>query len=342
MTHQKQTIFFSLIVILPIALSLIFVPRALTDSYLLPNVSLKMEEPQFWIKKIENPGRLLLAPEEIQKMNEQNLKKEDLLLHRVKDLKEEFTREEILSLLKDDWESFGYTGEVRYGRNGHSLEETFWTKLKNNLNQESLKERNRILFGLISKRTDIRVFPTEELSMSDSANYEFDRFQHSSISPGSPIAIYHFIKDRLWVYVQTPFIRGWVRITDLAVAKERSEIVDYDEAKDRLIITGNFIHVFGSPSLQQTVFLAQMGTSFPILDLPESSGMTGPYYVIRIPFREIDGKLTFRNAYVPGDEDVHRGFLPYTQKILPIRRLKCFISPMVGVKCLGLGTAHAL
>jgi hypothetical protein len=178
--------------------------------------------------------------------------------------------------------------------------------------------------------------------MSTPANYEFDRFQHSSISPGSPVGIYLFSKDRLWAYVQTPFIRGWVRITDLAVAKERSEIVDYDEAKDRLIITGNFIHVFGSPSLQQTVFLAQMGTSFPILDLPESSGMTGPYYVIRIPFREIDGKLTFRNAYVPGDEDVHRGFLPYTQKILPIRRLKCFISPMVGVKCLGLETAHAL
>jgi hypothetical protein len=199
--------------------------------------------------------------------------------------------------------------------------------LKNNLNQESLKERNRILFGLIVKRTDIRVFPTEELSMSTPANYEFDRFQQSSISPGSPVGIYLFSKDKLWAYVQTPFIRGWVRITDLAVAKERSEIVDYDEAKDRLIITGNFIHVFGSPSLQQTVFLAQMGTSFPILDLPESSGMSGPYYVIRIPFREIDGNLTFRNAYIPGDEDVHRGFLPYTQNNLAYQAFKMLHQP---------------
>lgn len=241
MTHQKQTIFFNLIIILPVALSLIFVPRAFTGSYLLPNVSLKMQEPQFWIKKIENPNHLLLTPEEIQKMNEQNLKKEDLLLHKVKDLKEEFTREEILSLLKDDWENFGYTGEVRYRKNGNPLGEAFWDRLKDNLSQESLKDKNRIHFGLISKRTDIRVFPTEELSMSGPQNYEFDRFQHSSISPGSPLAIYHSSKDRLWAYVQTPFIRGWVRTADLAMAREKSEIVDYEEAKDRLVTTGDFI-----------------------------------------------------------------------------------------------------
>jgi hypothetical protein len=324
MARQKSSILFTF---LTIAIALVNVPHALPASRLLPNVSLKMEDPEFWIKKIENPTHVLLTPEEIQKMNEENVKSEDLLLCRLKDLKEEWTREEILSLLKEDWESLVRTKEVRYGRYGHSFEETFWTKLKNNLNQESLKERNRILFGLIVKRTDIRVFPTEELSMSTPANYEFDRFQHSSISPGSPVGIYLFSKDKLWAYVQTPFIRGWVRITDLAVAKERSEIVDYDEAKDRLIITGNFIHVFGSPSLQQTVFLAQMGTSFPILDLPESSGMSGPYYVIRIPFREIDGNLTFRNAYIPGDEDVHRGFLPYTQNNLAYQAFKMLHQP---------------
>ncbi len=244
-----------------------------------------MEDPQFWIGKIENPGRLLLAPEEIQKMNEENLKKEDLLLSRVKDLKEGFTREEILSLLKDDWENFGYTGEVRYGRNGNPLGETFWDRLKNNLNQESLKEKTRILFGLISKRTDIRVFPTEELSMSSPKNYEFDRFQHSSMSPGSPIAIYQFSKDRLWAYVQTPFIRGWVRTADLAMARDKSEIVNYEETKDRLVITGDFIPVFGDPSLQQPVFLAHMGDSFPFLInlVFLRHKMAGQCYVINIP-----------------------------------------------------------
>ena len=200
-------------------------------------------------------------------MNEENLKKQDLFLCRVKDLKEEWTKEEILALMNEDWEGFGRTEEIRYGRYGIPLEESFWNELKKNLNQESLKERNRMLFGLIVKRTDIRVFPTEELSMNTPDNDEFDRFQHSSVSPGSLVGIYHFSQDKLWAYVQTGFIRGWVRTTDLAIAKERREAVDYEEAKERLVITGSFVKVFSDPSLHQINFLAQMGTSFPILSL---------------------------------------------------------------------------
>lgn len=321
--------------------------QAFTASRQLPHVSIEMEDPEFWIKKIDNPDRVLLTPEEIQKMNEENSKRQELYLCQVKDLKEEWDKEEIVTLFKEDWEGFGQTEEVRYGRYDRPLDEAFWTKLKRNLNQESLKERNRILFGLIVKRTDIRVFPTDELSMATPSHYEFDRFQHSSISPGIPIGIYHSSKDRLWAYVQTPFIRGWVRMSDLAIAQDKREVVEYEESKERLVMTGNVVHVFGSPSLQRTIFLAQMGTSFPALDLSQTrpapssdrgntvqglpgrseSEMTGPTYVIKVPFREIDGKLTFRRAYIPKDDDIHRGFLPYTQRNMARQAFKMLHQP---------------
>lgn len=294
---------------------------------LLPHVSSKMEDPEFWINKIQNPRRLLLTAEEIQKINEQNLKRKDLFLCRVRTLKEEWTREEILNLQKEDWEGFGRTEEVRYGRHGSPLEDNFWNELKNNLNQESLREKNRLLLGLIVRRTDVRVFPTGELSMSSPDNYEFDRFQHSSVSPGSLIGIYHFSRDKLWAYAQTAFIRGWVRITDLAISKERSEAVDYEEAKERLVITGNFVQVFGDPSLQQTAFLAQMGTSFPLLSLSLNSGFASQYYIIKIPFREIDGQLTFRKGYIQKDKDVHQGFLPYHQENIARQAFKMLHQP---------------
>jgi hypothetical protein len=329
MQFQKPSISFMLIltITLSLAIGLGCTPRVLIASHLLPNVFPEMEKPEFWIKKIQNPSRPLLTPEEIRKMNEENLKGQDLFLCRIKDLKEEWTKEEILTLLNEDWEGFGRTEEVRYGRYGSPLEEPFWNELKKNLNQESLKERNRILFGLIVKRTDIRVFPTEEISMSTPANYDFDRFQHSSISPGSLIGIYHFSKDRLWAYVQTSFIRGWVRTTALAIAKEKNEAVDYEGAKERLVITGNFVKVFGDPSLQQIIFLAQMGTTFPILSLPKKTGITDPCYIIQIPFREVDGKLTFRKGYIPKGEDVHQGFLPYTQENLARQAFKMLYQP---------------
>jgi hypothetical protein len=288
--------------------------RPLIASPRLPHVTPEMESPEFWIKKIENPKKLLLTPEKIQKMNEENLKRKDLLLCRIRDLKEDWKREEILSLLKEDWENFGRTGEVRYGKSGIPLGEPFWNELRNNLNEGSVKESSRMLLGLIVKRTDIRVFPTDEPSMSTPNRYEFDRFQHSSISPGSPIGIYHFSKDQQWAYAQTPFIRGWVRVRDLAIARERSEVVDYEEAKDRLLVTGNLVHISGDPFLRQTLFLAQMGDSFPLLSLPGQTQMTDEAYVIQIPSREETGHLTFRKGYLHSKEDVHQGLLPFTQE----------------------------
>jgi hypothetical protein len=329
MLTKKTPIFFIFIltVILSLTIGLGCGPKVLIASHLLPNVSPEMEKPEFWIKKIQNPGRLLLTSEEIQKMNEKNLKREGLFLCSVKDLKEEWTKEEILTLLSEDWEGFGRNEGIRYGRYGYPLEESFWNELQKNSNKESLKEKNRMHFGLTVKRTDIRVFPTEEPSMNTPTNYEFDRFQHSSIAPGSLIGIYHFSKDRLWAYVQTSFIRGWIHTTAFAIAKEKNEAVDYEGAKERLVITGSFVKVFGDPSLHQIIFLAQMGTTFPLLSLPKETGMTEQCHLIQIPFREVDGGLSFRKGYIHREEDVHEGFLSYTQENMARQAFKMLHQP---------------
>jgi hypothetical protein len=287
----------------------------------------RMEDPLFWISKIKTPNHLLLTPTEIQKMNEENLKRQDLLLCRVKDMKEEWIGEEILSFLKEDWEGFGKSEQVRYGKQGIPLDDSFWNALKENINHKALKEKKRLLFGLTVKRTDVRVFPTAELSISAPTHYEFDLFQHSAIAPGSLVGIYHFSQDNLWAYVQTPFIRGWIRTKDLAVAKGKNDAFGQGEVKEPLVITGNFVRIFADPIFQRPAFSAQMGTTFHILHLPDRAKTSKPHYTISIPFREADGRLTFRKGYIPADEDVHYGFLPYTQKNLAQQAFKMLHQP---------------
>jgi len=182
------------------------------------------------------------------------------------------------------------------------------------MNQESVQESSRMRFALIVKQTDIRIFPTDELSMTAPKNEAFDLFQQSSIAPGSPIGIYHFSQDGKWAYVQTPFIRGWIHTRDLAIAKERVEVADYEEAKDRLVVTGSLVTVFGDPSLRQPAFIARMGDSFPLLSAPGGSKATRAFYVIPIPSKEENGSLSLRKGYLRADADVHRGFLPYHQE----------------------------
>ena len=256
-----------------------------------------------------------------------SLRRPDLRLCRIKDLKQDWTREEILSLLKKDWEDFGRTKETRYGKSGTPLGELFWNKMRNSLNRESIKESGRTLYALVVKKTDIRVFPTAELSMSPPNHYEFDRFQHSAISVGSPIGIYHFSQDQEWAYAQTPFIRGWIRKHDLAIAKERKDVVDYEEAKDRLVVTGNEITVFSDPSFRHPVFVAQMGDSFPLLRIPDGNKSADASYVIQIPWREDNGGLSFRKGYIRRRRMSTEGFLAYTQENIARQAFKMLNHP---------------
>ena len=90
MIHQKQRYFslFTMAILLSFVIIPGYFPQFLIASPRLPNVTPEMERPQFWTKKIKNPTNLLLTPDQIQKMNEENLKRQDFLLCRVKDLKE--------------------------------------------------------------------------------------------------------------------------------------------------------------------------------------------------------------------------------------------------------------
>jgi cell wall-associated NlpC family hydrolase len=324
---RSSSCLFILIIILSAFVSLQITPQGLRALPRLPDVTPQMERPEFWIKKVENPKNPLLTPEKIQRMNEENVKKPDLRLCRIRDLKEDWSREEILSLLKEDWENFGRTEEARYGKSGVLLGDFFWNKLKGNLKQEFLRQSSRMFFALIVKRTDIRVFPTDEPAMSTPNNAAFDRFQHSSISVGSPVGIYHFSQDKKWAYVQTQFIRGWIRTQDLAVAKEKAEVADYEETKNRLVVTGNSVTVFGDPSLRQPAFTAQMGDSFPLLSTSDGSKKAHGFHVILIPSRRDNELLSIRKGYLRADEDVHQGFLPYTQENVARQAFKMLHHP---------------
>jgi len=302
-------------------------PRATSADPLLPHVLPEMETPDFWIGKLSHPDRLLLDAEEIQRMNDRNVKSPDFYLFSVKDLQETYTRNELLALFEEDLQGFGPTDEIRYGEQGRPLGESFWANLKRNFNQESLRENNPLRFGLIVNRTDLRVFPTDEPSMKSPSDDEFDRFQHSSVSPGSLVGIYHVSRDRKWAYIQTHFVRGWVHAMDVAIAKQKRDALDYAESRDRLVMTGSYVKTFADPSLRRVVFSAPMGASFPILNPHEKAATSGSLYVLRIPSRDRNGRLSFGKGYIPKTADVHHGFLPYTQENVARQAFKMLHEP---------------
>lgn len=302
----------------------LFIIESLSASNIIPNISKEMGNPSFWLKKIKNSNRLLLTSDQIEKITENNLKRQELYLCDLKSLKEEWGHEEILNLFKEDWEVFGKSDEIRYGRDRKVLDDHFWNKLMDNLNREGLKEKNTIRYGLIIKRTDIRVFPTEEISARNPDALEFDKFQHSSIYPGSLIAVYHYSRDNKWAYVQTTFIRGWIKKEDIAIFNKKTDIKDFFNEKDFLIITGDDVKIFLDPFLKKDAFRANMSSIFPIIKTPVNNGNK---YEIKIPRKNDGDGLPFKKAYIDSKEDVHQGFLPYTQENIAKQAFKLFNKP---------------
>lgn len=286
-----------------------------------------VEDPLFWINKIQNPNRLLLTSSQIERMNEANLKRQELQLISIREMKEEWSREEIRSFLKEDWKSFGNSRRPQYGKDGTPLKDSFWNGINENIYHDGLKEKNQLLFGMTVKRTDIRVFPADEISMPAPASTGIDLFQHSAIAPASAIAIYYFSRDTHWAYVQTPFIRGWIRRRDLVIAKDKSELFGQNETKEPLVITGSSVNVFVDPQCTQPAFSAQMGSLFQMLHHPGQVRMANLCYTVRLPFRGADGQLILGNGYIPAKEDVHIGFLPYTQNNLARQAFKMLHEP---------------
>jgi hypothetical protein len=103
--------------------------------------------------------------------------------------------------------------------------------------------------------------------------------------------------------------------------------VGYEAARDRLVVTGNSVTVFGDPSLRQPAFIVQMGDSFPLWSTSGGSQKAHASYVIRIPTREESRPLSIRKGYLRADRDVHQGFLPYTQEYVARQAFKMLHHP---------------
>jgi hypothetical protein len=118
-----------------------------------------------------------------------------------------------------------------------------------------------------------------------------------------------------------------LRTNNLAIAKEKKEVTDYEKERERLIVTGNEINIFVDPSMRQRVSLTQMGDDFPLLSKPGGGERSNSFYVIHIPSRVDNGKLAFQKGYLHADSDVHHGFLQYTQENVARQAFKMLNHP---------------
>jgi hypothetical protein len=279
----------------------------------LPGVKKHMLNSDFWIKKIKDSDKAIMHKDQIIEFNKSTFSKVKAMCN-LSEYKERLSKEELIGII----ESYMLPETTRYNIKGEKTQKNFYDKIISNTNIDKIKEINEVKFGIAIINTRVRSFPTDEGSFDSMDDIEFDLFQETECQAIEPVAILHTSRDNDWFFIQMYNYNGWVKKNDIAIGNNRKEILDYCNTDKFLIVTGNKISTqlnHYDSRISQNIFY--MGTKIPL----ESNNITEAYnqttvfnYVVKLPVKDIDGKLDFKNALISFMEDVNYGYLTYTRE----------------------------
>ncbi|OXT08751.1 glycoside hydrolase [Thermoanaerobacterium thermosaccharolyticum] len=271
-----------------------------------------MLDAEYWIKKIADADSLIMTQNDIMKFNQEIVEKCDSA-YDLRSYRDSFTYDELLSLIKE----YKMPEKEMYFRNSETVKRDFYHHITDNLNISEIKEVNPVQYGITIRKTSLRSFPTEIAVYSRKGDIEFDRFQETSCQAIEPVIVLRESKDKKWYFIQMYNYRGWVKVTDIAIAKDKEEVFDYLDAVDFIVVTGNHVRTQSNPyddDVSEIQF--DMGTRIPLeKDMPDSLANQSTYgnYVIKLPSRDDKGNLVFKDGLISIKEDVHHGYIPYTR-----------------------------
>lgn len=280
--------------------------------YIIPGTKLEMLDAEYWIKKIADADRLIMTQNDIMKFNQEIVEKCDSV-YDLRSYRDSFTYDELLSLIK----KYKLPEKEMYFRNSETVKRDFYHHITDNLNISEIKEVNPVQYGITIRKTSLRSFPTEIAVYSRKGDIEFDRFQETSCQAIEPVIVLRESKDKKWYFIQMYNYRGWVKVTDIAIAKDKEEVFDYLYADDFIVITGNHVRTQSNPYDDEVSEIQfDMGTRIPLeKDIPNFVANESTYgnYVIKLPSRDDKGNLVFKDGLISIKEDVRRGYAPYTR-----------------------------
>lgn len=155
-----------------------------------------------------------------------------------------------------------YTSKKVYLEN-HNLASKYWfEKQISNSNFEKYNTKSQK--AITVKNANIRVFPTINKMFFNpkkaGEGFPFDYNQNSTIKINTPILISHYSKDKAWVFVQSHFVIGWLRVDNIALVDKNFE--ELFKTNEYSIATQDSFAIFDTSFIEYI----KLGTFFPKKD----------------------------------------------------------------------------
>lgn len=281
------------------------------------NVGEQQLSPHHWANKLRDPNKALMTTVQISEFNQQLYKINPHVINPLS-LPESYTKSELLSQLNG---ISAVPSSDRFYFDGKKVNEQDYKKYIIQLNKKAIEKSNKVEFALVTKRSDLRTFPTYDAVYKKGKDRDLDRFQESGVFPGEALAVLHHSTDGKWALVRAYNYLAWMPTEDFAIGK-KADIEKYSNSEDFIVVTGAkaFInHVPNSPEISNLQL--DMGTKLPLVSRElykdELYGQN-PYanYIVQLPTKNDQGKLEVVFAPVPRGQDISLGYMAYTEQNL--------------------------
>lgn len=264
---------------------------------LLPNVTAEMLDPAFWLARLDDPDAPILDADGVRALNAHVL--ETLNLLEPLDLPDALLAQTVRGFMTPIDKA-----ETCYDVSGARYPAAAWEALRANMAVDAIPTEARVRWGLVTRRTNLRAFPTQALGMSQPGQFFFDRFQATTVDVGWPAAVVHTSADRRWRFALTPMYWGWIEAAHVALADGRETVRRYVDAEPFVMAVAPQASV-AMPDGRHA--LAQMGTRLPV------AGREAGALRVSIPRRDGAGRLAVADGYIARDDAAWReGYLPCT------------------------------
>jgi hypothetical protein len=307
---HKKTVCSGLAFVLVLTLIILSAGAAFCDNTMGFNssgVSEKMINASFWIDRLKAPDEVIMSQEEVAAFSEAIKHTPKTYCTDITEYPPMITAEKLRATVDpaNNIRKKGYVGDKL-------PDENYIAALAAQCNAAAIHGINIVRFAIVSKQTFLRAMPTDDPSYDEPNDSEFDMYIETLLRVWEPLAILHTSLDGAWYYAVSPSASGWVKASDVAIT-DRETLKKY-LAKDFVIVTGSRIAVSRDPNKPRTEYI--MGTRFPLADDHAAiDGVTSDYsYVALLPERDSGGQLAEAKIRIPRGMDVHRGYLPYTQR----------------------------
>ena len=259
----------------------------------------ELTEASYWILN-NNAGDQVILDEEQTGLFNQKIREAGLDVTDMKTLPSSVPVKEFLSWITNTW---AMQGSVY--RNGKELSEAEKEAIQKNLNLAGLPSENgavNVRYGVTVRHALIRNLPLAEGLFDSPEDVYYDNVQDSVLEAGEPVAILHESLDKKYYYVRLYNLFGWIAREDVALCT-RDGWMKYADPKEFLVVTGRdyYTHVNG-----EDVFHL-MGAKLQLLQEKKNR------WQVLLPYKdEKTGLLKEKQTWISKEENLHRGYLPYT------------------------------